>query len=226
MNAEALIAAPPRYRGAELHPDAAPGLKAEDLPAMWNEVTRLAEASVAAGPRSALREFLDAEPGEEDEANLVGVHHVGVYLGDYRSDADIFAWMDFLDRLCAKGVLREAMHGPSYIAPRQYGTQGWWSSVVTAQGAVIETFSCREFGPWRTRSHVERGRLMSHAAIGVSNRTLVRLALDGFVARQQHLSLIAYTEGDEIGHCYGHLRNEANGLVIELIHAPLGDTHA
>ncbi|GAA1421016.1 hypothetical protein GCM10009601_20490 [Streptomyces thermospinosisporus] len=149
---------------------------------------------------------------------LAGVNHIGVYLGDYAGDEEVFDWHAHLDELKTSGPVTSVEMGPSYISPRQYGTPGWWNSVTLADGRVIEMFACRRFGPWADRPAEEKGRLMSHVAIAVRTGDDVRHVLDVLESEAGHLETIAYTEADEAGHTYGHLRNNDSGTVLEIVY--------
>src|SRR3712207_2468387 len=66
-----------------------------------------------------------------------GVHHVAFYLGDYARDEQVFAWFAHLEGLRSRKELLEVDMGPSYIAPKQYGTPGWWYSVTLDRKSVV-----------------------------------------------------------------------------------------
>ncbi|NHZ94188.1 excinuclease ABC subunit UvrA [Massilia sp. CCM 8734] len=185
----------------------------------WDAVTNLADSVRDSDSAALLTEFLGEAAGSEQLSGLDQVHHAAIYLGDYENDQDVFAWFAFLDQLARAGLVRGVEHGPSYIAPKQYGTPGWWASLERADGFVIEMFCCRAFGPWLERTPVQRARLMSHAALAVSEREQVLPTLQALARSQPQVELIAFTEGDELGHCYGHLRNNHNNFVIELVHS-------
>ncbi|MFF7043998.1 hypothetical protein ACIP4T_33260 [Streptomyces massasporeus] len=156
---------------------------------------------------------------------FAGVNHVGIYMGDYDNDDEVFGWNAHLNDLRASGEITTVEMGPSYISPRQYGTPGWWNSIALADGRVIEMFACRRFGPWADRPAGERGRLMSHVAIDVHTDADVRYLLDVLDRDVDHLENIAFTEADELGHTYGHLRNNDSGSVLEIVYeAPRGGT--
>ncbi|MFG2792218.1 hypothetical protein [Streptomyces sp. NPDC048419] len=158
-------------------------------------------------------------------AKFAGVNHVGIYMGDYENDDEVFAWNTFLGDLKASGQIATIEMGPSYISPRQYGTPGWWNSIVLADGRAIEMFACRRYGPWAQRSADERGRLMSHVAIDVHTDTDVRYVLESLDRDVEHLENIAFTEADELGHTYGHLRNNDSSTVLEIVYeAARGET--
>jgi hypothetical protein len=61
---------------------------------------------------------------------LTGVNHVGIYMGDYESDDEVFDWNAHLNDLRESGQITSVEMGPSYISPRQYGTPGWWQSIA------------------------------------------------------------------------------------------------
>lgn len=155
---------------------------------------------------------------EDLTRTFTGVNHIGVYLGDYLDDDELFAWTRYLDGRRAEGEIRGYETGPSYIAPRQYGTPGWWVSITLEDGGVIETFTCRRFGPWQERGVEERQRLMSHVAIEVGSPEAVRAVLDSLDGGSPDLESIAYTEGDDVGHTYGHVRNNTTQAVLEIVY--------
>jgi hypothetical protein len=173
-------------------------------------------------------QYLSAWCGHAPEdvvATFAGVNHVGIYMGDYENDDEVFAWNTYLGDLKASGQIATIEMGPSYISPRQYGTPGWWNSIVLADGRAIEMFACRRYGPWAQRSAGERGRLMSHVAIDVHTDTDVRYVLESLDRDVEHLENIAFTEADELGHTYGHLRNNDSSTVLEIVYeAARGET--
>lgn len=176
-----------------------------------------------------LRRWSGAAPdGAADR--VCGVNHIAVYIGDYQSEDEVLAWHAYLRGLRDDGDIASVDIGPSYISPRQYGTQGWWLSVALPEGGTIETFACKDFGPWRERTVGERRALMSHAALEVRTEGDVRSVLEGFAAHAADLEIIAYTEADEVGHTYGHLRNNSTGTVVEIVYqasnADSGSGHA
>jgi hypothetical protein len=86
-------------------------------------------------------------------------------------------------------------------------------------------FACRRYGPWADRSADERGRLMSHVAVDVHTDTDVRHVLDHLDQAVDHLEKIAFTEADELGHTYGHVRNNDSDSVLEIVYeAPRAGT--
>ncbi len=185
--------------------------------ATWKDLLQVWENWKAIDCEGYIRQWGGISP-DDSLARFVGVNHIGVYLGDYQSDADVFAWHAHLDQLRHGDDLVDVEIGPSYISPRQYGTQGWWLSISLPQGGIIETFACKAFGPWKERSADERRTLMSHVALEVGAEGDVRYVLDRFVERGSNLEIIAYTEGDEVGHTYGHLRNNATSTVVEIVY--------
>jgi hypothetical protein len=156
---------------------------------------------------------------------FAGVNHVGIYMGDYEDDAEVFAWNAYLNQLRASGQIATIEMGPSYISPRQYGTPGWWNQIVLADGRGIEMFACRRFGSWAKRSADKRGRLMSHVAINVRTEADVRNVLEVLDRDVEHLEQIAFTEADEVGHTYGHVRNNDSETVLEIVYEePRGES--
>ena len=156
---------------------------------------------------------------------FTGVHHVGIYMGDYEGDDEVFAWNAYLNDLPASVRGAAVEMGPSYIAPRKYGTPGWWNSVVLPGGRAIEMFACKKFGAWAERSADERGRLMSHVAVEVRSDRDVRSVLEVLDRDVPTVEIIAFTRADELGHTYGHVRNNATSSVLEIVYEAPRDDH-
>lgn len=155
--------------------------------------------------------------------SLTGVNHIGLYLGDYTRDDEVLDWNAHLRGLRDAGHLTTVEMGPSYISPRQYGTQGWWNSCTLPDGRTIETFTCKRYGPWLERSVDERRRLMSHVALDVRAEADVHRVLTALDDGVDTLETIAFTEADALGHTYGHVRNNGSRTVLEIVHqAPHG----
>ncbi|MFD8467038.1 hypothetical protein ACFV10_18260 [Streptomyces cyaneofuscatus] len=188
-----------------------------EFPAVWRELLAESAAWTEVDIATYLRTWCGRSPAEV-AARFAGVNHIGVYLGDYASDEEVFRWHSYLEGLRRDGELTGVEMGPSYISPRQYGTPGWWLSVSLPDGRVIETFTCRHFGAWTSRPVAERRRLMSHVALEVSTAEDVREVLAGLEGGIAHVEAIAYTEADEVGHTYGHLRNNVTRSVLEIVH--------
>ncbi|MEW2523738.1 hypothetical protein [Streptomyces sp. NPDC047071] len=150
--------------------------------------------------------------------HVAGVNHVGIYMGDYERDEEILTWNAYLRDLQKSAHIATVEMGPSYISPRQYGTPGWWNALVLPDGRAIETFACMEFGPWADRAVDERRRLMSHVAIDTRTEDGVRFVLDALERDVDSLEVIAFTEADELGHTYGHVRNNADMSVLEIVY--------
>ena len=155
---------------------------------------------------------------EDCAERLIGVHHVGIYLGDYDHEDEALAWSAYLAGRQDDGTVISADVGPSYIAPKQYGTQGWYGSVVFPDGVALETFTCKRYGPWSQLSIDQRRALMSHVALEVRAEPDVRHVLESMQAEVSWLEVIAFTEADELGHTYGHLRNNRSSSVVEIVH--------
>lgn len=184
--------------------------------ATWKDLLRTWEDWKAIDCGDYIRQWGGISP-DDGLGRFVGVNHIGVYLGDYQSDAEVFAWHAHLEQLRHANDLIDVEIGPSYISPRQYGTQGWWLSISLPQGGIIETFACKAFGSWQERSADERRTLMSHVALEVGAEGDVRYVLERFEEQAPNLEVIAYTEADEVGHTYGHLRNNATNAVVEIV---------
>ncbi|MEN8655029.1 hypothetical protein ABCR94_31710 [Streptomyces sp. 21So2-11] len=188
-----------------------------EFPAVWRELLAESAAWTQVDCASYLRAWCGRSPADV-AARFAGVNHIGVYLGDYSSDEEVFRWHSYLEDLQRAGELTAVEMGPSYISPRQYGTPGWWLSVALPDGRVIETFTCRHFGAWQSRPVPERRRLMSHVALEVSSAEDVQAVLSGLERDIEHVEAIAYTEADEVGHTYGHLRNNTTQSVLEVVY--------
>lgn len=188
-----------------------------EFPAVWREVLGESAAWHRVDCASYVRSWCGEAP-EDVASKFAGVNHIGVYLGDYASDEEVFGWRSYLDARERAGDVSAVEMGPSYIAPRQYGTPGWWISASLADGRVIETFTCRLFGAWLNKPVSERERLMSHVALDVASAGDVRAVLSGMARDVDHVEAIAYTEADEMGHTYGHLRNNATQSVLEVVY--------
>ena len=154
-----------------------------------------------------------------DFSVINGINHIAFYLGDYDTNEQVLLWYSFLQNKAKCGEeITSVLMGPSYISPKQYGTQGWWYSLVFKDGFVIELFCCHRFGQWRDKSPKERVDLMSHLAFEVTEMEAVKPLIEGLERIENHLQVIAYTEQDEMGHTYGHVRNNQSNRVIELVH--------
>lgn len=188
-----------------------------EFPAVWDELLAESQDWQRIDCGEYLRSWCGQAPVDV-VPRLSGVNHIGVYLGDYATDDEVFHWNAHLEGLAEAGQIASVEMGPSYISPRQYGTPGWWISVALPDGGVIETFACRQFGPWLDRPVPERARLMSHVAMEVASATDVRAVLDRLDRAVEDLEAIAYTEADEVGHTYGHLRNNVTRAVLEIVY--------
>ncbi|MFJ2744541.1 hypothetical protein ACIO3O_33365 [Streptomyces sp. NPDC087440] len=146
---------------------------------------------------------------------VTGVHHVAFYVGDYGDEKD---FEDLLDQVHRSPGVSRVRTGPSYIAPRAYGTPGHWINLRSALGNEIELFSCRGRGSWADRSPEQRSALMSHYGLSVDTPEHVRPLLD-FLATFDGVRLLSHTPADELGHTYGHVIRDDTGRVLELVHA-------
>lgn len=195
-----------------------------DFESVWREL--LAESS--AWNQADHSSYLNHWGGQAASAvasKFAGVNHIGVYLGDYASDEEVFGWYAYLEALERAGDISSVEMGPSYISPRQYGTPGWWISVRLPGHRVIETFTCRLFGAWLDKSVPERHRLMSHVALDVDRFEDVKAILTALDRDVEYLEAIAYTETDDVGHTYGHLRNNATQSVLEIVYDAAKQQH-
>jgi hypothetical protein len=184
---------------------------------LWTAIAELSALWRSLDVSDYLDAWCGASPDDCTE-RLIRVHHVGIYLGDYDHEEEALAWNYYVEGLADDGKIRSVDVGPSYIAPKQYGTQGWLSYITLLDGAVLETFTCKRYGSWAERTIGERRALMSHAALEVRDEDDVRYVLDRLTALADSLEIIAFTEADEFGHTYGHIRNNSSSSVIEIVH--------
>lgn len=145
--------------------------------------------------------------------HIDGLHHVAIYGGDYRREEDLEVWFDHVGG--AQGVSR-LRSGPSYIAPRRYGTPGYWFN-CQLDGFDLEMFFNKHAGPWRDCTHGLKVSRMSHCALRVSEADHVVPLLEYF-AHYPDIELLASSPRDELGHTYGHLMNTRTQCVLELVH--------
>jgi hypothetical protein len=188
---------------------------------VWRSAVGRARENLRLGPRVALEDFL-GHPADPAAYRLVGVHHTAVYIGDYVHEDEVEAWAASLEDRLRAGELTRYERGPSWIAPRHYGTPGWWFSVDTADGLTLEAFCCRVWGRWAELPVETRQVLMSHVGLATVNASAVRSALDQLVQREA-LEAIAFTSEDELGHTYGHLRDPRTHRVLEVVFDPRGE---
>lgn len=163
-----------------------------------------------------LYDFFES-PEDPADYPMTGLHHVAFYLGDYCEEAEVDRWHQFLMDAKEKGRLASVDRGPSYISPKYYGTPGWWFSVKGCDGFVMEMFSCRHYGLWMKLPPEIRQSLMSHKAISILSETQVLPTLKR-LDKKKNIELIAFTRDDALGHTYGHLRNNDNHKVLELVY--------
>lgn len=144
--------------------------------------------------------------------HLRGVHHVGLYAGDYRREEEVEAWHAWLAD--APGV-EEVRTGPSYVLPRHYGVAGHWAS-LRLDGRAVELFTARHAPPWDGMDPRRKALRMSHVALEVRGGRHLRPALD-YLAHYPGIELLSFSPRDELGHGYGHLLNRATDRVVELV---------
>ncbi len=209
---------PDLHNAPTLDADAAGLLVPAEFDSLWSAVQGLSNSWRNVEPTGYLSRWAGCEVSSLSDGRLLRVHHIGVYMGDYDAESDALAWNEYLLGLADQGRVAAVEIGPSYIAPRQYGTQGWLSSVTLCSGAVLETFTCKRYGRWKDLTIKQRQMLMSHAALQVQEVGDVRFVLDGVAGRSRSTEIIAFTESDEFGHTYGHLRNNTTGSVVEIVH--------
>jgi len=162
-----------------------------------------------------LNEFLEVEVNPKDYP-IVALHHVGLYIGDYRDEEEVDLLEEKFLAAQHRGELKLLGRGPSYLAPRYYGTPGWWFSVIGPGDKQFELFTCRRYGKWAEYPVRIRASLMSHYALAVESFTGVKSMLDNF--EQIHdLKTLVYTTHSEHGETYGHVMNPRNNQVLEII---------
>lgn len=183
---------------------------------MWQQILEMDRQKKKAQINDILYEYLNARE-DTDSNEIRDIHHIAIYIGDYYEDNIIFSLADFFKNKEEQNKIQSINFGPSYISPKYYGTPGWWFSIHTQDGSVIELFSCLAFGNWVIRSKKERSDLMSHFAVEVNTENRVKKLLDHY-SQRENIKLITYVEKNELGHTYGHLFNELNNKVIELIY--------
>jgi hypothetical protein len=125
--------------------------------AVWDEVLEVSGTWRSIDCAEHIRNWCGSVP-DQVAARLAGVNHIGIYLGDYQRDDEVLDWHAYLIELQKAGRIADVEMGPSYISPRQYGTQGWWNSIAIPDGRSIETFTCKRYGPWLGHSMDERRR--------------------------------------------------------------------
>lgn len=168
-------------------------------------------------PGEALESFL-GEPADPATLGVTAIHHVAAYAGDYDREEDFDAWLGSVQ---SSDLVTDVRHGPSYVAPWQYGTPGHWINLV-ADGHEYELFTCRNSGEWARFDRARKAALMSHHAVAVDSPGQVQALLD-FLAARPEIERVVYTPADEIGHCYGHLRHRKTGQVLEIVYSGQGD---
>ncbi|MET8635491.1 hypothetical protein ABZX69_13885 [Streptomyces sp. NPDC004074] len=155
------------------------------------------------------------QPLDTRTLRITGLHHVALYIGDYRDEKDFEDW---LETVSACPRVNHVTTGPSHIAPRAYGTPGHWINLRTALGNEVELFTCRRRDIWAERPAEQKTTLMSHFGLCVDTPGHVRALLD-FLASFDGVRLLAYAPADELGHTYGHLVRDDTDRVLELVHA-------
>jgi len=184
-----------------------------DIHGFVDWLTEYVAAMRAIQPSTHLTAFLGSDKGV-GEYRTDRIDHVAAYAGDYRFDREFDAWFD---RLQDSGCLSSVQTGPSYIAPREYGTQGYWISAQFA-GAGIELFAIKRAGIWQDFSASKKASRMSHVALAVDICSHVRLLLNHF-SQYPHIATLSYSSTDVLNHTYGHLLNTLTDSVLEFVHA-------
>ncbi|MEV5988566.1 hypothetical protein AB0L85_26755 [Streptomyces sp. NPDC052051] len=184
----------------------------DDHPAYLDRIVDHLEQARRSTPEQVLKEFLGTS-ADPSTLQVDSVHHVAVYAGDYVSEDDFDNWLASVE---AFGATTDVRHGPSYIAPRRYGTPGHWIN-LRVDGHEYELFSCRARGEWATYDVRRKSALMSHHALSVKWPEQVPAVLD-FLAARPDIEQLAYTPADELGHTYGHVHSKETGLVLEIVY--------
>jgi hypothetical protein len=188
-----------------------------DFDAIWEEILEASTVWSRLDCAAYIERWCGSVPDGVAQS-LAGVNHIGVYLGDYLHDEEVLDWNSYLCDLQEAGRISSVEMGPSYISPRHYGTQGWWNSCALSGGRAIETFTCKRYGRWLDRPFDERRRLMSHVAIDTRAEADVYRVLTALDGAADALEMIAFTKADELGHTYGHVRNNASKTVLEVVY--------
>lgn len=186
--------------------------ESDDIDCFTGTLAAYTQGMRGLSPSRHLSSFL----GYEADARSYGVQridHVALYAGDYRVDQEFEAWFE---RLLQQGVLSDVETGPSYIAPRHYGTQGYWISAALS-GAAIELFAMKRAGNWQKFSPLKKAARMSHIALGIDDRAEVLPVLTR-LAGSADVSILSYSPDDELSHCYGHVLNSRTDEVLEIVH--------
>ncbi|MFF2910167.1 hypothetical protein [Paenibacillus sp. NPDC057934] len=166
---------------------------------------------------SILNEYFEGEYDKQifDSTSL---GHIALYLGDYHTEEFNDQLRDYLESI-VHYELSGFDYGPSYIAPKQYGTPGWWYSLrLLEDNQELELFTCRSIGEWNKYSEEVKKSLMSHYAVAID--TLEQFdSIVEYMLTQQSIEMIMMTRGDRLGHTYAHFHNLNNNLVLEIIHS-------
>ncbi|MFF1799200.1 hypothetical protein ACFVXQ_34175 [Kitasatospora sp. NPDC058263] len=178
------------------------------------EVLDWADRAAATNTADALLAFF-GQPLDPRTLRLTGLHHVAVYLGDYRTEEEYEAW---LETVRSHPGLGRVSAGPSHIAPRVHGTPGHWINLTTERGTEVEFFTCRAYGAWADEPPERKRALMSHLGLSVDTPDHVRRVLD-YLAGFDSVEVLAYAPEDELGHTYGHLLRTDTDRVLELVHS-------
>jgi excinuclease ABC subunit A len=187
----------------------------QQFEALWEAINAELDQVKGLSLSRHLQEFLGYRIARRP-SSLGKLNHLAVYIGDYEDELLVDCWHNFLLKRKRSGSLTRIDRGPSYIAPREYGAPGWWWSIKRQDGYVIELFCCRSYGRWAQFPVEKKYNLMSHKAITISDKVSVLPALKSFESITG-LEIIAYTDDDALGHTYGHVRNNLNNKVIELV---------
>jgi hypothetical protein len=186
---------------------------AEGFHAYLTQIRDYISASRGLSPDQILGAFFGF-PFSAPEHHISALHHIAVYIGDYQREDDVECWIRFLR---GSEMVSNITSGPSYIAPREYKTQGFWVSCSIDTNSV-EMFCNKCAGTWKERERQFKMARMSHFAVEVPEAYHLE-PLIRYLAHYPGVSVISYSASDELGHSYGHLLNAGTNRILELVHA-------
>ncbi len=159
--------------------------------------------------------LLEFAPWENllDKQYLKGIHHWAYYIGDYKKEETIIELYQYLNK---KENITQLSYGPSYIAPKYYGTPGWWFS-FSINGKQVELFAMKQFGKWVNYEEEEKQHLMSHCAIELKGRSYFNYCIKRW-RNIPGISVLMISQEDTLGHTYAHFYNRKTNRVVELIY--------
>lgn len=183
--------------------------------AQWDKYIHIFQKKKAGRLEEIIDEFFGQKPRVPQLLKL-GIHHVAIYMGDYSRESQIHVFAGCLQSFLSNEI-KSMEYGPSYIAPKEYGTPGWWFTIRLNNDEELELFTCESFGQWREKDPDEKEKLMSHYALQVDSMEQLE-QLIGELKRYDDIRMIMYTEHNDLGHTYAHFKNLTNHRVLELIY--------